>query len=812
MTTEESKDKKLKLSSSKLTLKTTGKVKLPSSGFPSGRDGRITVEVKRRRRSSGKESEIPENNADIENENNLEDLGLTQSELNNRINLIKKSEESKELKKQEDLLRKQEKADSAEDVADDDALDEIKPEDPLKTEDSGLNEYLDPDFPLEENASKSKGKSAVSNDSEKEDVKRVPPKVAENKRRSGGRITLSKVLYEEERVRSFASIKRSREKAKRSKDDDTKQSKRVREVVVPAIITVQNLSNRMAERVNDVVKSLGKMGIKTSAESKIEGDVAEILVSEFGHKPIRVNDSSIENLLLVDDVKDTEENMQPRPLIVTLMGHVDHGKTSLLDIIRSSDVADHEKGGITQHIGAYQITTKAGKKITFLDTPGHEAFTEMRKRGAVATDVVILVVAADDGIMEQTREAINHAKAAKVPIVVAINKIDKPAADIKKVKSSLLDCEMVLEEFGGDVLSVGVSAKENMNIDKLLDTLLLQAEMMEIKANPNRKAFGVIIESLVDKKKGPVSTVLVKKGTLKIGNILVAGNSWGKVRAMTDSEGNRVQEAPPSFPVSITGLNGVPDAGSKVSVVDIEKEARDICTYRMNLSKNIKIAKEKRTSIDEFFDKLSENKISEFPIIIKADTNGSLEAIVSGLEKIGTNEVSVQFLHKGVGGITSSDVILAKASDALVIGFNVRAENKAKELSVSEKLDIKLYSVIYDLINDMKAFLSGLLKPAIKENYNGTAEVRDVFGLSKGYKVAGCYVRDGVIKKSSSVRLIRDNIVIYQGKLKSLRRFKNDVKEVNNNYECGIAFENYEDIKIGDMIEAFEFIEEKRFL
>lgn len=798
---EKNKEKKLKLSSSKLTLKSPDKLKLSNVG--SIQEGKFTVEVKRRRRASDEVKEV-ESSSDVGK--NFED-GLTDSELSSRIDAIKQAEEDKLSKKEEEKEKEKEKSKNILESGED----KQKPKKEDIAESPVPLDVVDQEFDLEGNANKNKIKGSIKKEVD-EEVKRPSPKVVENKRRSSGRITLSKVLYEEDRVRSFASIKRSREKAKRSKSDTKGFSKRFREVIVPDHISVQQLANRMAERSSDVIKQLSRMGIVVKQEELIDADTAEILIAEFGHKCIRIEEADIENILLDDDTKDIEENMLARPLVVTLMGHVDHGKTSLLDVIRNSDIALGEKGGITQHIGAYQITTNKNNKITFIDTPGHEAFTEMRKRGAIATDIVVLVVAADDGVMEQTREAINHAKAAEVTIVVAINKVDKPTSDVKKVKESLLECDLVLEEYGGNILSVEVSAKENINIDVLLETLLLQAEVMELRANPNRKAFGVVIESSVDKQKGPLSTVLVKKGTLRVGDIIVSGHSWGKVRAMSDSEGNRVTEALPSFPVSIIGLDSVPEAGSQVSVVNIEKEARDICDYRIKLSRSIKAAKEKKSSIDELFEKISSNILSELPIVIKADTQGSLEAIVSGLEKIGTDEVSVKFLHTGVGGITTSDIVLAKASEALVIGFNVRPENSAKEKAFAESLDIKLYSIIYDLINDMKALLSGMLKPIIKENYMGSSEVREVFNLSKGYRVAGCYVRDGIIKKTCSVRLIRDNIVIYQGKLRALKRFKNDVKEVSNSFECGISFENYEDIKVGDVIEAFEIVEENRVL
>jgi translation initiation factor IF-2 len=494
------------------------------------------------------------------------------------------------------------------------------------------------------------------------------------------------------------------------------------------------------------------------------------------------------------------------------MGHVDHGKTSLLDALRSTDVALGESGGITQHIGAYQVELPNKQKITFLDTPGHEAFTAMRSRGAKATDIVILVVAADDGIMTQTIEAINHAKAANVPIIVAINKMDKVGADASRVKNELLSHEIVSEEFGGDVMMIEVSAKEKTNLDKLEEAVLLQAEILELKANPNREAYGVVIESKVEKGIGPVISLLVQKGTLKAGDIVVAGHVYGKIRAIKDSHNRNLKEALPSTPVEVIGINDTATAGDIFSVVATEKQARDICEYRLNKIKDMRTNIQRVSSLEEFIDKSATADLKYLPLIIKADVNGSAEAIIASLNKIPSNEIKVQILHSGVGGINESDITLGVASRAVVFGFNVRANNAAKELASKEKIEIRYYSIIYDLINDVKALVSGMMAPTLREEYLGQAEIRNVFNITKVGKVAGCYVTQGMIKRGAGVRLIREGVVIHTGKLKTLKRFKDEVKEVKDNFECGMAFENYDDIREKDVIEAFEIISEARGL
>lgn len=582
-----------------------------------------------------------------------------------------------------------------------------------------------------------------------------------------------------------------------------------REVIIPDSITVAQLANRMAVRAVDVVKELMKMGIMGQAEHVLDADTAELIVGELGHKAKRVSDADIEREVFdgVENDGDDEATLVSRPPVVTVMGHVDHGKTSLLDALRSTDVVSGEAGGITQHIGAYQVTMESGDKITFLDTPGHEAFTAMRARGAQVTDIVVLVVAADDGIMEQTQEAINHAKAANVPIIVAINKIDKQGADPQRVKTELMNYELVAEEFGGDVMCVEVSALQRLNLDKLEEAILLQSEVLELKANPNREAVGFVVEARMDKGRGVVASMLVSKGTLRKGDIIVAGTSLGRVRMMTDDKGRVLEDAGPTIPVEVLGLDEVPPAGEPFVVVDSEKTAREVIDYRKDLALKEKTGG--RLSLDSLFS--GAQAIQELPLIVKSDVHGSAEAIVTSLQKIEHDEVRVNVIHSGVGGINESDVGLAVTSNAVILAFNVRAEAKAKQLAAEEKVDIRYYSIIYNLIDDVKAALSGLLSPARREEFLGYAEIKEVFTLSsKAGKVAGCTVTSGHMKRGAKVRLLRDNVVIHEGDLKTLRRFKDDVKEVREGYECGMAFERYNDIKIGDVIEAFEIVEEVR--
>jgi len=630
--------------------------------------------------------------------------------------------------------------------------------------------------------------------------KRPAARKGEPRRRSG-KLTIAEALDETERVRSLASVRRAREKQKKQ-EGPIEHSKIVREVTLPETITVQELSNRMAERSVEVVKSLMKMGVMATIHQTIDADTAELVAEEFGHKVKRVSDSDVE-IGLGEEV-DAEADLVARPPVVTVMGHVDHGKTSLLDALRNADVVSGEAGGITQHIGAYQVSTDNGQKITFVDTPGHEAFTAMRSRGAKVTDIVVLVVAADDGIMPQTVEAIDHAKAAEVPIIVAVNKIDRPDANPQRVKTQLLEHEIVLEAMGGDVLDVEVSATEGINLDKLEEAILLQSEILDLKANPDRAAEGAIVESRVEPGRGSVATILVQRGTLKVGDIFVAGAEWGRVRSLTNDKGDTVDEAGPSVPVEVTGLQGTPEAGDEFVVVDSESRAREIAEFRQGKKRAVRTAVAPRGTLDEMFSAIQAGEAKELPLVIKADVQGSVEAISGMLDKLPQDEVKIQLLHDSAGGINESDVQLANASGAVVLGFNVRANKQARDLAEAEGVDIRYYSVIYELIDDIKNLLVGLMTPEIRESFLGNAEIREVFNVSKVGRVAGCYVSEGTVRRGAKVRLLRDDVVVHEGSLSTLKRFKDDVREVKENYECGMSFENYNDIKVGDVIECFD--------
>lgn len=646
----------------------------------------------------------------------------------------------------------------------------------------------------------------------KKEVKPVRGKGDEGRRQSSkiNINALSLVEEEQERVRSLASIKRARVKAKRH-ENNAPSEKIIREVILPETITVQELASRMAERGADVVRELMKLGVLANISQTIDADTAELVIMAMGHKVKRVQESDVENV--ISDIEDSTESMQPRPPVVTIMGHVDHGKTSLLDALRQTDVAAGEAGGITQHIGAYQVHLADGNIITFLDTPGHEAFTAMRARGAKATDIVVLVVAADDGIMAQTVEAINHAKAAEVPIIVAVNKIDKPQADVDRVKGELLQHELIPEDMGGDIMVVPVSAMKKLNLDKLLEAILLQAEMMQLKVSPDRSARGVVIESRLEAGHGNVASLLVQKGTLQVGDIVVAGTSYGKVRHMRSDHESKLLSAGPSMPVEIVGLNSTPDSGEMFAVVESDKQARDISEYRINKARQAKsVVSRKASTLEDLFAQQHGQSAKELRVVLKGDVQGSIEAIVASLQKFSHQEVSIKVLHAAVGGINESDVTLANASGAMIVGFNVRANAAAKRLAENEAIEIRYYSIIYDLIDEIKAALSGMLSPIQRQQYIGTAEIRQVFNITKVGKVAGCYVTEGLIKRGSKVRLLRDNIVIFEGDLKTLQRFKDNVKEVRQGFECGIALQNYEDIRVGDLVEASEVIEEKQQL
>lgn len=633
--------------------------------------------------------------------------------------------------------------------------------------------------------------------------------------RWNGRITVTQALnrdFERDKGRSFASQKRAREKARLAAMNAEPAKKIIREVILPETITVSELANRMAEPGGEVVKALMKLGVMATITQTIDADTAELIIGEFGHNIKRVTDADVEEGVggIVDNVAD----LLPRPPVVTIMGHVDHGKTSLLDALRSTNVVAGEAGGITQHIGAYQVTMESGQKITFLDTPGHAAFTEMRARGANATDICVIVVSAEDSVMPQTIEAINHAKAAKVPIIIAINKIDLPAADPMKVKTQLLQYEVVVEELSGDVQCVELSAKKRINLDKLEEAILLQAEVLELKANPNREAQGVIIESKLEKGRGPVATVLVQNGKLKIGDIFVAGAEYGKVRALINDQGQNVTTAVAGQPVEVLGLNGAPDAGDPFSVVADEAKAREIADYRQRKRRNTQAAAavKGRTTIDDLIAAREAGEKTALPVIIKGDVHGSIEAIAGSFKKMEDEnpDIRVQVLHTGVGGITESDVKLARASGGVVIGFNVRANAQARDLAAREGVDIRYYNIIYNVINDAKAILSGMLSPTKREEYIGQALIKQVFNITKVGKVAGCVVEMGAVRRGNKVRLLRDDVVIHEGTLKTLQRFKDEVKEVKEGTECGMAFANYDDIREGDIIECFDIISEAR--
>ncbi len=628
-----------------------------------------------------------------------------------------------------------------------------------------------------------------------------PARSGAEKRR--GRLTVVTALSaDEERERSVAAFRRRVQRMTGHRDSEPKE-KIAREVTVPETITIQELANRMAERSVDVVRILMQQGHMAKITDTIDADTAQLIAEELGHTVRRVAESDVEEGMF--DTPDDPANLQPRAPVVTIMGHVDHGKTSLLDAIRSTDVAAAEAGGITQHIGAYQVTSPSGGRITFIDTPGHAAFTAMRARGAKITDIVVLVVAADDGVMPQTVEAIQHAKAARVPIIVAINKIDKPDAKPERVRTELLQHEIQVESLGGDVLEVEVSAKEKLNLDRLLDVIALQAEILELKANPNRPAEGTVIEARLDRGRGPVATVLVQRGTLKPGDIVVAGSEWGRVRALVSDTGHSVVAAGPSMPVEVLGFNGTPEASDRLAVVDSESRAREIADYRARQKREKMAARQTgmRGSLEQMMSQLKTSGRKEFPLVIKGDVQGSIEAIVGALEKLSTEEVAARIIFAGAGGITESDVTLAEASGAALIGFNVRAHKEAREAAEQAGVEIRYYNIIYDLVDDVKKAMSGLLAPTLRETMLGNAIILEVFKVSKVGNVAGCRVTDGVVERGANVRLIRDNVVVHQGKLSQLKRFKDDAREVVAGQECGMAFENYQDMKAGDVIECY---------
>ena len=639
---------------------------------------------------------------------------------------------------------------------------------------------------------------------------RATPKSGDQKSR--GRLTVTNATAEqEERTRSVASFRRRVQRLKGMSNVVAKE-KVLREVILPETITIQELANRMSERAVDVIRLLMKQGQMLKITDVIDADTAQLIAEEMGHTVRRVAESDVEEGLF--DVPDADDHLEPRPPVVTIMGHVDHGKTSLLDALRSANVVAGEAGGITQHIGAYQVTAPSGQLITFIDTPGHAAFTAMRARGAKVTDIVVLVVAADDGVMPQTIEAINHARAAKVPLIVAINKIDKPDANPERVRTELLQYEVQVETMGGETLEVEVSALKRTNLDKLLEAIALQAELLDLKANPDRGGEGTVIEARLDRGRGPVATVLIQRGTLHTGDIVVAGSQWGRVRALLDDKGVNSAKAGPSTPVEVLGFSGAPDAGDRVAVVESEARAREITEYR-DRQKRENAAVRGAGARGSLMDMMSQLKTAgrkEFPLLIKGDVQGSVEAIISALEKLNTDEVAARVIHAGVGGISESDITLAEASGCAVIGFNVRAHKEARDAAERSGIEIRYYNIIYNLVDDVKAAMSGLLDPALREAMLGNAEILEVFNITKVGKVAGCRVTDGRVERGANVRLIRDNVVVHEGKLSTLKRFKDEVKDVVAGQDCGMAFESYQDMRAGDVIECYRVEQIKRSL
>jgi translation initiation factor IF-2 len=639
------------------------------------------------------------------------------------------------------------------------------------------------------------------------------PKAAPGEEKRRGRLTLAAATSgEDERTRSVASFRRRMQRLTGHRQVEQKE-KIAREVIIPETITIQELANRMSERGVDVIKLLMKQGQMHKITDVIDADTAQLIAEELGHTVRRVAESDVEEGLF--DTPDVDDNLISRPPVVTIMGHVDHGKTSLLDAIRKTNVVSGEAGGITQHIGAYQVTSPLGGKITFIDTPGHAAFTAMRARGAKVTDIVVLVVAADDGVMPQTVEAITHAQAAGVPLIIAINKIDKPDANPQRVRTELLQHSIVVESMGGETLEFEVSAKTGDGLETLLEGLQLQAEILDLKANPERSAEGTVIEAKLDRGRGPVATVLVQRGTLRTGDIVVAGAEWGRVRALINDLGAAVKEAAPSVPVEILGFNGTPEAGDRVAVVESEARAREVTEYRTRQKRERQAARmgsAGRTLVDMMRDLKAGAGRKEFPLVVRADVQGSAEAIAGALEKIGNEEVSARILQAGVGGISESDVTLAEASGAIILAFNVRAHKEAREAAERAGIEIRYYNIIYDLVDDVKAAMSGLLAPTLREERLGEAQILEVFNVSKVGKIAGCRVLDGVVQRGAHVRLIRDNVVIHEGRLSQLKRFKDDAREVTSGQECGMAFENYQDMRSGDLIECYRVEEVKRSL
>ncbi len=866
MSEDKNDDKKSASGRKPLTLKKTVGAGVVRQSFSHGRSKTVVVETKRKRMVGPGQSKAPGQSPEPEAPSHLSDEEMkarqraieaakkaeaeatTKAEAEKAEAARRKAEE--DAKKAEEAAAKaaaekaaQAEAQKAEDKADDTAKDEpaspataLNPEDaPTRTQNMdgprSAGRRLTRTGPKAEKKPEARkpdpqapspadvpppppaGGARPSKDARRDDFendKRSAPKPSRKgggKRREG-RLTITSVLNDmegNERSRSLASVKRAREKEreKRARMQGTGEAQHVsREVVIPEAITVQELANRMATRAAEVIKYMMKQGTMAKINDVIDPDTAELIAIEFGHTVKRVSESDVEEGFL-DTAQDDPKDLKPRPPVVTIMGHVDHGKTSLLDALRETDVVAGEAGGITQHIGAYQVRLKDKSRITFLDTPGHAAFSAMRSRGAQATDIVILVVAADDGIMPQTIEAINHAKAAEVPMIVAVNKIDKEGADPNRVYTDLLNHEVIVESMGGEIQTVEVSALKKMNLDGLTDAITLQAELLELKANPDCRAEGMVIESQLDKGRGPVATLLVKRGTLKRGDIVVAGRQWGKVRALVDERNQQLKTAEPAQPVVILGLDGAPDPGEAFAVVESEARAREITEYRQRKKREQSAAPVAMGSLEQMMAKLKTDEIKDLALVVKADVQGSAEAIAGSIDKLGTDEVRGRIIHSAVGGVNESDVLLAKSAGAPIIAFNVRPMKGARDLADREGVEIRQYAVIYDLLDDIKAAMSGLLEPVIRETFLGNAEVLEVFNISKVGKVAGCRVTEGVVQRGARVRLLRDSVVIHDGKLSTLKRFKDEVAEVVTGQECGMGFENYHDLQPGDVIECF---------
>jgi translation initiation factor IF-2 len=833
----------------KLTLRRPGRLELKKTvetgqvrqSFSHGRTKAVTVEVKKKRtfeRGAGgnmravTDMPAPAVTPTEEQQLSTPDLGnLTEEERAARMRALRgavQDEEQRQIAEAKDQKQQEAAAEEAKRLAEDEVRKKAEEEATQNAAPEVTPEEIASTAPPAETSARPKRAetartevkpaSPAARRPSKPDADRPTPRSRNEPKRRDRKLTITQALdaadgSEEDRVRSLAAVKRARERERQRVKEERASGgvrKVVREVVIPETISVADLANRMAVRGIDVVKALMRLDIMANVNHVLEAETAELIVADFGHKAKLVSEADVE--IGMDGEEDREEDLTSRAPVVAVMGHVDHGKTSLLDALRSSDVAAGEAGGITQHIGAYQVVLSGGQKITFIDTPGHAAFTAMRARGSQVTDIVVLVVAADDGVQPQTIEALNHAKAAGVPIIIAINKIDRPDASADKVRNDLLSQEIVVESMGGDVQDVEVSAIKRTNLDKLEEAILLQAEILELKSNANRLAQGAVIDAKLEKGRGVVATVLIQRGTLKQGDVFIAGNEWGRARALIDDRGQPIKVAGPSEPVEVLGLQGAPAAGDEFVAVEDEARAREITEYRQRAERQKSLAVGARGTLEQMFDQIQAGEAQELPIIIRGDVQGSIEAIIGSLENMSTDEVKVRVMHSAVGGITESDIILAKSVGGLVIGFNVRANPQARLQAQQEHVDIRYYSIIYNVLDDMKQLMEGLLAPEIRERQIGYAEVRDVFSVTRAGKAAGCMVTEGMFKRGNKVRLLRDDVVIFEGSLKSLRRFKDDVRDVQQGYECGMAFENYDDIKNGDVIECFESEEVARTL